>query len=155
MHPSTHILKPAIAGLPALVSNEAFCVNLAAQAGLRAAVTTVARFGTTTVLVSERYDRQPGADGSSVRLHQEDACQALSVMTHLPKHKYEAHGGPKLRKIVEVLTDWNGLAVELLRYVAFSVLVGNGDLHGTDISFLHQGDGTVKLAPMYDVMCTT
>ncbi len=62
---------------------------------------------------------------------------------------------PKLRKIAELLTDWNGLAVELLRYVAISVLVGNGDLHGKDISFLHQGDSTVKLVPMYDVMCTT
>ncbi len=72
-----------------------------------------------------------------------------------PEHKYEAHGGPKLRKIAEVLTAWNGSAVELLRYEAFSVVVGNADLHGKNISFLHQGDGTIKLAPMYDVMCTT
>lgn len=154
-HPSTHILKPAIVGLPGSVVNEAFCVNLAARAGLRTAVTSVARFGKTPVLVSERYDRRLNGDGSTERLQQEDACQALSVMTYLPKHKYESHGGPKLRNIAVVLGNWGGSLVELLRYVTFSVMAGNADLHGKNISFLHEDDGTIALAPMYDVMCTT
>ena len=154
-HPSTHILKPGIIELPGSVVNEAFCVNLAARAGLHTAVTSVARFGRTPVLVSERYDRRVNGDGTTVRLQQEDACQALSVMTHLPKHKYQSHGGPKLRQIAVVLSNWGGSLVELLRYVTFSVMAGNADLHGKNISFLHEDDGTVALAPMYDVMCTT
>jgi serine/threonine-protein kinase HipA len=154
-HPSTHILKPAVAELENSVANEAFCLNVAARSGLRGAATSVAQFGGVTTLISERYDRQPGSDGVTVRLHQEDSCQALSVMTRVAKHKYESFGGPKLRDIAEALTQWGGSAVELLQHVAFSVLMGNADLHGKNISFLHRGDGTVGLAPIYDVMCTT
>ena len=76
-------------------------------------------------------------------------------MTPLPRDKYGGHGGPKLRKIAESLNAVARSIFDLLRYVTFSVIVGNADLHGKNLSFLHQGDGTVKLAPMYDVMCTT
>jgi len=41
-------------------------------------------------LLIERYDRQIGEDGKTMRLHQEDFCQALGVA------KYEEHGGPSL-----------------------------------------------------------
>lgn len=153
--PSTHILKPSIAELAESVANEAFCINLAARSGLRAAVTSVVRFGGMPVLLSERYDRHRGPDGTTVRFHQEDTCQALSIMTYVAKHKYEAHGGPRLRQIAEALAPWGGSAVELLRHVTFSVLVGNADLHGKNISFLHHDDATVGLTPLYDVMCTT
>lgn len=153
--PSTHILKPAFADLADSVANEAFCLNVAARSGLRTAATSVVRFGGAPVLVSQRYDRYPGPEGTTVRLHQEDTCQALSIMTYVARHKYEAYGGPKLRKIAEVLTQWGGSAVELLQHVTFSVLVGNADLHGKNISFLHHVDGTVDLTPIYDVMCTT
>ena len=90
-----------------------------------------------------------------MRLQQEDACQALSVMTHLPKHKYELYGGPSLRRVADVLANWGGSLVELLQYVTFSVMAGNADLHGKNISFLHNSNRTISLAPMYDVMCTT
>jgi len=62
-HPSTHILKPGIVELPGSVINEAFCLHLAAGAGLRTAATSVARFGATSVLVSQRYDRHLSGDG--------------------------------------------------------------------------------------------
>ena len=107
------------------------------------------------MLVSQRFDRNLNGDGTTLRVQQEDACQALSVMTHLPRHKYEAHGGPTLVRIARVVSNWGGSLSELLRYVSFNVMVGNADLHGKNISLLHRGDGTVELAPMYDVMCTT
>ncbi len=44
---------------------------------------------------------------------------------------------------------------ELLRQITFSVLVGNADQHGKNLSFLYGPDGVVALAPVYDVMCTT
>ena len=154
-HPSTHILKPGIVELPGSVINEAFCLHLAAGAGLQTAATSIARFGATSVLVSQRFDRNLNGDGTTLRVQQEDACQALSVMTHLPRHKYEAHGGPTLVRIARVVSNWGGSLSELLRYVSFNVMVGNADLHGKNISLLHRGDGTVELAPMYDVMCTT
>jgi serine/threonine-protein kinase HipA len=154
-HPSTHIIKPGIAELPGSVINEAFCLNLAAQAGLPAATTSVMQFGGTQVLVSERYDRHVDDTGATIRLQQEDACQALSVLTYLPKHKYQAYGGPNLAAVAAVLTNWGGSLEALLRYITFNVMVGNADLHGKNISFLHDGDRTISLAPMYDVMSTT
>ena len=44
---------------------------------------------------------------------------------------------------------------ELLRQVAFHVIVGNADAHGKNFSFLHNNDRTVRLAPAYDVMSTS
>ena len=154
-HPSTHVLKPGIPELPHSVVNEAFCLNIAALAGLRAALTTVARFQSTSVLVSERYDRHQKADGTISRLHQEDACQALSIITRTPRQKYQSFGGPKLGDIARLLDQWGGDKRELLRQITFSVLVGNADQHGKNVSLLHGPDGVVALAPIYDVMCTT
>ena len=155
LHPSTHILKPAVVELEHSVANEAFCMTLASDAGLIAAAISIGDFDGVAVLVSERYDRQPHANGTTRRLHQEDTCQALSIMTRVTRLKYQAFGGPNLRAIAKVLTQWGGSATDLLRYVTFSVLMGNADLHGKNLSLLHRDDGTVTLAPIYDVMCTT
>jgi serine/threonine-protein kinase HipA len=152
---STHILKPAHRDLPNTVVNEAFCMNLAARSGLKAARTTILSFAGTEVLVSERYDRRRELDGIR-RMHQEDACQALSVLTIVPEHKYEEFGGPTLVGIARLLEQWGDAQSkeELLRQIAIHVIVGNADAHGKNVSFLHQEDGTVGLAPVYDIMST-
>lgn len=41
-----------------------------------------------------------------------------------------------------------------MRQTAIHVIVGNADAHGKNVSFLHQEDGTVGLAPVYDIMST-
>jgi serine/threonine-protein kinase HipA len=153
--PSTHILKPAVPHLTDAVTNEVFCMNLAAASNLRAATTVAAQFGQTVVAISERFDRRPGSHGDTVRIHQEDACQALSIVTRHPQQKYQTHGGPTLRQIAGVLTQWRGSTTEFLEHVAFSVVVGNADFHGKNVSFLHHDDGTISLTPLYDVLCTT
>ncbi len=152
---STHILKPAHRDLPESVVNEAFCMNLAARAGLLTAHTRIAIFAGIEVLVSERYDRG-SVDGVFRRIHQEDACQALSVLTVVPEHKYEEFGGPTLVRIARLLDLWGDAwsKEELLRQVAFHIIVGNADAHGKNVSILHRSDGSVGLAPMYDVMST-
>ncbi len=152
---STHILKPAHRELPNTVVNEAFCMNLAARSELKAARTTILSFAGTEVLVSERYDRRRELDGIR-RMHQEDACQALSIPTIVHEHKYEEFGGPTLVGIARLLEQWGDAQSkeELLRQIAIHVLVGNADAHGKNVSFLHQEDGTVGLAPVYDIMST-
>ena len=152
--PSTHLLKPAIADLRRSVDNEAFCLALATRAGLHAATTTTARFGPLHVLVSERYDRFVDADATWCRLHQEDACQALSIPTGSPRMKYQAYGGPSLHAIAQLLRRWGADPRALLEVLTFHVLVGNADAHGKNISLLHAPDGHIALAPLYDVMCT-
>ena len=151
--PSTHILKPEIAAYPATVENEAFGMRLA-----RALELDVANVETTTIagrqlIVVERYDRIIGPDGSVQRLHQEDLCQATGVP---PQQKYEEDGGPSLLRIarlVDAATTRDSLEA-LLRAVALDVLLGNGDAHAKNFSILHEQSGTLRLAPLYDLMST-
>src|SRR5260370_6521547 len=78
--PSTHILKPAVERFEGIVFNEAFCMKLAAAAGLPAAAVETRNAGGMDYLLVERYDRihrrGPGREPVLDRLHQEDFCQA-------------------------------------------------------------------------------
>ncbi|HRE02559.1 MAG TPA: HipA domain-containing protein, partial [Ilumatobacteraceae bacterium] len=74
--PSTHILKPAVRELDdSTVDNEAYCQQLATAAGLPAAITTIEQFDGVRVLTSQRFDRVRHGT-HTVRIHQEDGCQA-------------------------------------------------------------------------------
>lgn len=151
--PSTHILKPAIDRFPQTVENEFFCLRLAHHLGLRVPMATMTTIGQRRVIVVERYDRRVHEDGSVERIHQEDFCQAMGVA---PEKKYEQDGGPSLRAIAEILQSAAvaGSLDDLLRAVTLSVLVGNGDAHGKNYSLLHEAAGTLRLAPIYDVVST-
>lgn len=73
--PTTHILKPAVAGFDDHDLNEHLCLDAARRAGLLAARTRIARFGDETAVVVTRYDRQAAPDGRVLRVHQEDLCR--------------------------------------------------------------------------------
>ena len=77
--PSTHILKTPIERLVDTVVNEAFCLAVGRAAGDRRRSTrTPQRVGDREFLLVERYDRAR-TSGETLRLHQEDFCQALGV----------------------------------------------------------------------------
>ena len=151
--PSTHILKPEIDRYPQTVENEFFCMRFARQLGLRVPEVAMTKIGLRRVIVVERYDRQVHADGSVERIHQEDFCQATGVP---PEKKYEQDGGPSLRLIAELLQSAAAADSldELLRAVTLNVLVGTGDAHAKNSSLLHEPSGTLRLAPVYDVVST-
>lgn len=90
--PSSHILKPPIRDLEDTVGNEAFCIMLAERMKLPVSTVKI-RQGIDRIFIIARYDRTRNQDGSLVRLHQEDFCQALGF---LPDQKYESEGGPSL-----------------------------------------------------------
>ena len=76
--PTTHILKPPLAGLEGFAENEHLCLRLAGALGLPVARSEVRRFDGEVAIVVERYDRV--AVGEQImRVHQEDFCQALSI----------------------------------------------------------------------------
>lgn len=147
-HPSTHILKPLVAGYPTLIFDEEYGTRLATQLGLRTTRTWLHDFDGTPALVVERHDRT--ADGS--RIHQEDFNQALGAHGD---QKYQAIGGKvSLRRIAAVFTargDRDSLG-RLLDQVTFAVGIGNLDLHAKNLSLLHPLDGPASLAPAYDVV---
>lgn len=152
--PSTHIIKTPIKNLENTVVNEAFCMNLAARAGLNVPRADVVALGGRQYFLIERYDRQTTPAGRTERLHQEDFCQALGIS---PAEKYEKEGGPGFSECFGLVRDWSSEpfpdVVALLQWALFNFLIGNADAHGKNISFLY-ARGQVRLAPFYDLIST-
>jgi serine/threonine-protein kinase HipA len=156
-------LKPAVERFAGVVINEAYCMRLAAAVGLPVAKTEIRRVEDVDYLLIERYDRmhRQGPEGASVaeRLHQEDFCQALGIVS---ENKYQKEGGPSLKQCFALLREVSSAPVldlaRLLDAVIFNYLVGNNDAHGKNFSLLYRGVGTAgmetRLAPLYDVVST-
>jgi serine/threonine-protein kinase HipA len=152
--PSSHILKPAIQSVEDSVINEGFCMALANVIQLKPAHSKIYSIRDRQFLLVERYDRIHGASDNLYRLHQEDFCQALSVV---PEMKYQNEGGPDLAQcfdLVRQVTRPNAPHVlRLLDYVIFNALIGNHDAHAKNFSLLYTSKGAV-LAPLYDALST-
>ncbi|HEY6644147.1 type II toxin-antitoxin system HipA family toxin [Povalibacter sp.] len=150
--PNTHILKPAIPGYPAICENEHLCLSVAARCGLPAARSTVLNLPEPVIAV-ERFDRLWTSEGVLTRVHEEDFCQALSLM---PARKYQEHGGPGIRTCVELLrrvSTQPDRDVEIfLKANMFNWFVGGMDAHAKNYSLLISA-GEVRLAPLYDLAC--
>ena len=170
--PSTHLLKPSPLAndgterYPGVVHLELLCARLAAALveadnsrttgiGFRVPETSARLIGGRWVLVVTRYDRRPEADGTTTRLHQEDACQVLGIA---PDRKYQAltRDQPSLAGFAAAIGAWGTDPLldqrALLQLVTFTVCVGNADLHAKNLSLLH--DDGIVLAPLYDVVPT-
>jgi serine/threonine-protein kinase HipA len=156
--PSTHILKPAIANFDGVVQNELFCMELARKLGLPTAKVSKGNSEGIEYLLVERYDRLRIAGGGTMRLHQEDFCQALGLPPYM---KYQNEGGPTLAQcfslVREVSTSPAPDLLNLLDAVVFNYLIGNNDAHGKNFSFLYKTVSGVRvagLAPFYDLIST-
>jgi serine/threonine-protein kinase HipA len=149
--PTTHIFKPGAPELAGHAHNEHFCLTLAREIGLPAASSRIACFEDQLAIIVERYDRL--RHGRVVRrVHQEDCCQALSV---LPVDKYESSGGPSAAAIVGLLRERSRNAAEdIATFVAalgFQWLIAGTDAHAKNYSVLIGRGGEIRLAPLYDV----
>jgi serine/threonine-protein kinase HipA len=152
--PTTHILKPEIARFEGTAENEAFCMRLARAIGLDVAHVQYRSISDKRFLLIERYDRQTGEDGKTMRLHQEDFCQALGFTS---ASKYASDGGPVFRDcfaLVRRVTSRPGAeALKLLDAALFNAIIGNADAHAKNFSLLYLPDRT-QLAPLYDLLST-
>jgi serine/threonine-protein kinase HipA len=158
---STHILKPARShAYDESIATEAYVLDLAHRLGLATYGSELRRFDDILTLVIERYDRRmsPGNPLRAERIHQEDGAQALGLGNGL-FDRFEWHEPRAALSAVAALLDTERIAgygspadrERLLEYVAFNVAVGNTDAHAKNFSFLHASDGSVQLAPLYDV----
>lgn len=151
-YPSTHILKPVVTKYRTMIFDEEYGSRFARELGLAEFTSRLQTFGSTAALVIERYDRDPKSPTG--RIHQEDLAQALGVPTI---EKYEKYGAVTLAKISRLLeeTDSPKARTILAKMLVLSVAVGNLDMHAKNISLLHREDGSVTVAPMYDVVPQT
>jgi serine/threonine-protein kinase HipA len=156
--PSSHILKPTVERFEGVVANEALCMRLADATGIPTAKVETRSVEGMDYLLVERYDRTY-RQGVLERLHQEDFCQALGIVSEM---KYQKEGGPSLKQCFALLREVSNTPVidlsRLLNTVIFNYLVGNNDAHGKNFSLLYRGTGTVdfqtSLAPLYDLVST-
>jgi serine/threonine-protein kinase HipA len=155
--PTTHILKPPVERFDEFrlhdqELNEHLCLAAARRAGLVTAESRVAVFGSERAIVLRRYDRRR-VGGSWQRVHQEDLCQALSV---LPSGKYQREGGPGASRIAAFIRSSMPASVandDLLRFadaLAWSWIIGSPDGHAKNYSILLAGRD-LRLAPLYDI----
>jgi serine/threonine-protein kinase HipA len=149
--PTTHMLKPAVAGLDDHDLNEHLCLDAARRVGLIAARTEIARFVDETAVVVARYDRVMG--DRVRRVHQEDLCQALGVA---PIRKYQSEGGPGVASVGKLLGEVMAPDVAedaVWRFadaLIWNWLIAGTDAHAKNYSLMLAGN-QVRLAPLYDI----
>jgi serine/threonine-protein kinase HipA len=144
------ILKLNPAQYPRLVENEHFFMTMASACGLRVAATSLLHDANGhSALLVRRFDR-----AGKMRLAQEDACQIADLY---PASKYRIKTETALSNLAEACARGGGSKIaaiaELLKTVAFSWLIGNGDLHGKNLS-IYDLDGVWQPTPAYDLLCT-
>lgn len=149
---STHILKPAIAGFDDHDLNEHICLQAASAAGLPVVRSEVVTVGGETAILVERYDRLRQLD-TTVRVHQEDVCQALGVP---PSAKYQADGGPGPAEVAALLRGSmpprvaDAAVRSFADALVWSWVIAATDAHAKNYSLLLAGT-SVRLAPLYDI----
>ena len=151
--PTTGILKAPIPHVEESVANEAFCMSLAAHVDLDVAAAEPRLADSHEYLLVHRYDRS--RETSDGRLHQEDFCQALGLV---PAVKYEKEGGPAVADCADLIRrNCSAPARDItvfLDALLFNFAIANYDAHSKNYSLLLDGPGSIRLAPLYDLICT-
>lgn len=144
------ILKLNPVQYPLIVENEHFFMMMAAACGLRVATTSLLHDadGRSALLVT-RFDR-----AGATRIAQEDACQVAGIY---PASKYRIKAEAAITALADACGRGGGskpaALLEMLKTVVFSWLIGNGDLHGKNLS-IYNPDGVWQPTPAYDLLCT-
>ena len=152
--PTTHILKPEIAGFKETTENEYICLKSAKRLEIQVPETEIRKANETKFFLIERYDRVI-ENGLVKRVHQEDFCQASNIVS---AYKYQAEGGVDFKQCFNILRQTSAPAITIMRFInlmVFNYLIGNHDAHGKNFSILHLDDGRLDFAPAYDILCSS
>jgi serine/threonine-protein kinase HipA len=144
------ILKLGPVQFPLLVENEHFFMRMAAACGLRVPRTSVLHDANGhSALMVTRFDRD-----RETRIAQEDACQVDGIY---PASKYRIKTETAIEALANACARGGGskatAVLELLKTVVFSWLIGNGDLHGKNLS-IYKPNGIWQPTPAYDLLTT-
>lgn len=154
------IIKAPTDRYPGLPQAEHAAMTLARLAGVNAAETRLVdvdhidgipreffEHGEHALAVT-RFDRTP--EGG--RIHMEDAGQIIGAVG---ERKYTmANTETILNMIRRFSTDWRADVLEGVRRIVVDVLIGNGDNHLKNWSFIFPAPGEVRLSPAYDIVPT-
>lgn len=140
---------------PRLVENEDFFLRMARGCELKTPAHRLIhdRQGRAGLVVL-RFDRVLDG-GVERRLAQEDACQVMGVY---PASKYRLRTEDVIATLADRCERSGGsrqaTSLRLLQLVAFSYLIGNGDLHGKNFSIHRPDAGRWEPTPAYDLVST-
>lgn len=147
-------LEPAT-GYPQLVENEDFFLRMAAACGLDVPEHSMItdRAGRRGLLV-RRFDRSVTPEGIR-RWPQEDGCQ---VLDRYPAAKYRVKTESVIARLAACVDSAGGspalVVRSMIELVAFSYLIGNGDLHAKNMSITSPDGGLWSATPAYDLVST-
>jgi serine/threonine-protein kinase HipA len=144
---STHILKTPHVQFLHIPQNEHLTMRLARVAGLDVAEHGLIELSDGTVAyLTRRFDRQ---GREAARTHVVDFCQ----LAGLPPEEKESATTEECAALARQYGA-PGTAVALFKLFVFSYWVRNGDLHLKNLMLLRRQDGSYRLAPAYDLLCT-
>jgi len=103
-------------------------------------------FSGNKALAIKRFDR--GEKGK--RIHIEDFAQVYGLF---PDAKYSKVSYANIANMVWTLTGEVGL-VDFIRRLVFNIIIGNGDMHLKNWSFIYPDGKMPQLAPAYDFVST-
>lgn len=144
------IVKSGGADYPGLAVNEYLCMQIARRAGL--AVPEFFLSENTELFVMRRFDRTSAGEA----LGFEDMA---ALMGRGADEKYMG-SYEQIAKVIRLFcaaeAQGPGLS-QLFDQVALSCMVGNGDAHLKNFGLLYSDPttGDTRLAPVYDIVCTT
>lgn len=95
-------------------------------------------------LAVKRFDRM----SDSKRVHIKDFAQVYNIY---PSKKYKGVSHANMASMLLLLTGETGL-IDYIRRLAFSVLIGNGDMHLKNWSLIYYDGRTPALSPSYDFL---
>ena len=97
-------------------------------------------------LAVKRFDRAEGGK----RIHIEDFAQVYNIY---PDKKYDGVSFANIASMVWALTGEVGL-IDFIRRLTFTIVIGNGDMHLKNWSFIYEDGYAPSLAPAYDMVST-
>jgi len=151
------IVKLPSARHASVPENEYVMMELAREAGIRVPDTKLVPMGDIAGLPADvelagltlavrRFDR----DAEGRRIHMEDFAQVFDVF---PADKYETASYENLAGVLWAEAAQSDVA-EFSRRLAFSALIGNGDMHLKNWSLIYRDGRSAELAPAYDFVST-
>ena len=140
------ILKPQTQTFRNLPENENLCMNIAAQLGIDVPPHGLfdLKDGSKAYIV-RRFDRTERGEKKQ--------CEDFSQILGAPD-KYSGSVEQIGRRLKEI-SVFPGLDVQLFfERILLFFLLGNGDAHLKNFSMLETEDGTLRLTPAYDIVCS-
>jgi len=140
-----YILKPQTAAFPHIPENEQCCMDIAEEFKIDVPPHCLLplKDGSWAYVV-KRFDRESG-----IKIHQEEFFQILESYD-----KYRGSVEQIGRKLKQISTA-PGYDVQLFfERVVFNFIIGNGDAHLKNYSIAYKDKETIRLTPVYDIVCS-